>query len=56
MDEEKRIKKLIVLVGEFGESETEGNLRKLIGVTKESVVVHKQFIIQTLVECISKIP
>jgi hypothetical protein len=50
MDEERRLKQLIVLVGEFGEAEIENNLRKLINVTKENAVVHKSFIIQTLVD------
>ena len=48
MDEEKRLKKLIVLVGEFGEAEVPGNLNKLISVTKESIVCHKEFIMETI--------
>ena len=48
VEEEKRLKKLIVLVGEFGETEVTGNLNKLITVTKDSIVCHKEFIMETL--------
>jgi len=56
MEEEKRLKKLITLVGEFGEEEVPGNLNKLIGVTKDSIVIHKEFIMETITNCVTLIP